>query len=354
MNILKGQELILKEGKPSDLYKKHLEDNMKKLTAMCCLICVIFLSCNTINSTQSNNRSNTAILGELYTERNAGFSMRIPSGWRIRNLGQMYPSVESFSGGDRIGVILFVDTLYYGSASECLDETISTFPQLYTDYEIIERGDFETIYGIKGVYITIIATMYGQQTRIRSYFFKNEENGNVLGISCNTRAYYSARYDAIFDECVKTFMWLPVRLGELYVERDAGFSMYIPKNWSIRDLGQKYSSAVGFIEGEPSMIDFAYQYYSGQISDYINEYQIMYPESTIIKGDTFETINGLRGEYITVHWSGNDFNFKQNIYIFLNENNNYIMAIFCTTSATLGTRYDAMFDKCVKTFSWLQ
>jgi hypothetical protein len=60
---------------------------MKKLFIVFCLFSALFVNCRGKNAAQGYN---SEIHGELYTEKDAGFSMYIPKGWEIKDMYQKY------------------------------------------------------------------------------------------------------------------------------------------------------------------------------------------------------------------------------------------------------------------------
>ena len=55
---------------------------MKKAMILCCILAVIFVL--NISAQQ---------LGDIYTERSAGFSMSMPAGWQTQDFNQKYLSI---------------------------------------------------------------------------------------------------------------------------------------------------------------------------------------------------------------------------------------------------------------------
>lgn len=145
--------------------------------------------------------------------------------------------------------------------------------------------------------------------------------------------------------------------GELYVERTAGFSMYIPKDWEIRDMSQKYLMVFGPVDGDfsPNII-FGDEAYSGSLPEYIeaavSQLSNFYADLEIIENETFTTNTGLQGMYITLLGRINDVQARQRIYLLQNKGATSVMLITGTTLAISGEKYDSLFDECVKTFNW--
>lgn len=145
--------------------------------------------------------------------------------------------------------------------------------------------------------------------------------------------------------------------GELYIEGNGSFSMYIPKGWEIRDMNQKYLMIIGpIVDNFGLNINFGDEQYSGPISEYINAliFQLsqFYAEFEVIMNESFMTNSGLQGRYITLFGRLNEVHARQRVYFIQNTNGTAIMVISCSASFASGDRYDSLFDESVKTFTW--
>ncbi|MDR2864184.1 MAG: hypothetical protein LBV68_01055 [Spirochaetaceae bacterium] len=145
--------------------------------------------------------------------------------------------------------------------------------------------------------------------------------------------------------------------GIHFIEKDAGFSMYAPKNWGTVDANQKYKMLMGAAENNFSPnINFGDEQFSGKISDYLEACLELFPQIfadfEVLERFDFQTNSGLQGECVTTQARLNDIHVRQRIYIIPNKKNTAIMDITCTVSPSMGTKYDDVFDNCVKTFEW--
>jgi hypothetical protein len=146
-------------------------------------------------------------------------------------------------------------------------------------------------------------------------------------------------------------------LGEHYVEKNVGFSMYIPKNWELIDFNQKYLVARGpAVNNYSPNITFGDEQYSGPISDYINAVlsyvSQIYADFEILQKGNFITNSGLQGEYVTFHGRINEIIVRQRLYVIPNSSRTVVMGITGTAGIVHGDMYDSLFDECVKTFDW--
>jgi hypothetical protein len=181
---------------------------MKKLFVAFCFLGILFVGCISTGNVESSNQGfNNEIHGELYVERNAGFSMYIPKGWEIRDMNQKYlmamgPVEDNFSPN-----INFGDDQYSGAISEYIDAVIAQLSQLYVDLEIFENEKFTTNIGLQGRYITLSGRMNEIHVRQKLYLMQNKKGTAIMVITGTVLFASGEKYDALFDECVKTFNW---------------------------------------------------------------------------------------------------------------------------------------------------
>jgi hypothetical protein len=144
--------------------------------------------------------------------------------------------------------------------------------------------------------------------------------------------------------------------GELFVEKSAGFSMYIPQGWGTIDLNQKYLVVVGPREDNfsPNIV-FGDEQYAGSVSEYVDKIIAQISkiyDAEVIENEVFITNTGLQGRY--AKWSArmNETHARQIGYFIKNKSGTAIMVIACSVASAGGTKYDELFEECVKTFNW--
>jgi hypothetical protein len=145
--------------------------------------------------------------------------------------------------------------------------------------------------------------------------------------------------------------------GIHFIEKNAGFSMFVPKNWEIIDANQKYKMLMGETENNFSPnINFGDEQFTGTVSEYIEACLELFPrfftDFEVLEKTDFTTNNEIQGGRITTQGRLNDIQVRQRIYFIPNKRNTVIMGITCTVSPAMGTKYDNIFDNCVKTFEW--
>ena len=146
-------------------------------------------------------------------------------------------------------------------------------------------------------------------------------------------------------------------LGDLYIERTAGFIMFMPSGWQTMDFNQKYLMIIGPLEnGFTPNIGFADDTFSGSLSDYRDDVLLIlgqfYSDLTVISKGSFSTNSGLQGEYTVIQGRMGEVNIRQKIFLFPNTSGAGIMVITGTAPAANGEKFDPIFDECVKTFRW--
>ena len=169
---------------------------MKKSLILFCILTVLFAK--TIYSQQ---------LGDLYTERNAGFTMSMPLGWQTIDFNQKYLMIMGPEDGGLSPNIGFGDEAYNGSISAYIDIVIPLVQQLFSDFTLVERSSFTTNAGVTGEYVTYFATMGAIRVRQKLYVFPNRRGTAVMAITGTAPGNSGSRYDAVFDASVKTFNW---------------------------------------------------------------------------------------------------------------------------------------------------
>ena len=149
--------------------------------------------------------------------------------------------------------------------------------------------------------------------------------------------------------------------GELYIEENAGFSMYIPKRWEIRkNINYEYSMIIGPIENNylPNII-FLDASYSGSIPSLLNDTIVSLRQEqgvsnfNVLERGTLETFQGILVNYVAVQSIRVDgINRLQRLYMLPNKNGNIVMLITCTIPPSSNNRYNTVLDECVETFNW--
>jgi hypothetical protein len=169
-----------------------------------CLSAVLLISYAVNAGAQSTN---SEILGEHYVEKNAGFSIYIPRDWELFDFNQKYlvarsPAVNNYSPN-----ITFGDDQYSGPISDYISAVLFLISQLYSDFEIVQKGNFTTHSGLQGEYVTFHGRMNEISVRQRLYVIPNSNRTAIMAITGTAGIIHGDMYDSLFDECVKTFDW---------------------------------------------------------------------------------------------------------------------------------------------------
>ena len=150
---------------------------------------------------------NTEVLGRQYIEKKAGFTMFMPKDWGTLDAKQEYlvamgPSENNFSPN-----IIFVDEKYSGPISVYIDGAIEQLSQTFDDFRVIEKGAFETLQGIQGGYFLSQGKLNETNVRQKFYVVPNKKGNMVMNVACTISLASGNKYDLIFNECAKTFVW---------------------------------------------------------------------------------------------------------------------------------------------------
>ena len=169
---------------------------MKKTVILPLLISIVFIQCATLNQQ-----------GNLHTDRSGGFSLVKPDGWQAMDVSQKYmalvgPEENGFSPN-----IILVDEAYSGSISFYMDSAINLISELFTNFRLLDRSAFTTNAGVTGEFIYYTATMGNVSVRQRMFVFPNRRGNMIMAISCTAPVINGERFEEIFDEAIKTFIW---------------------------------------------------------------------------------------------------------------------------------------------------
>jgi hypothetical protein len=182
---------------------------MKKLFVVFCLLGILLVSCTTTSTgkTSGDQGFNSEIHGDLYIERNLGFSMYVPKGWETRDMNQKYlmvmgPTVDNFTPNFNFG-----DEKFSGSLLDYIDAVLVHLKRFYTELDVLESGDFTTVKGIEGKYITLLGRINEIQARQKLFILPNKTKTGIMLITGTAPPDDGEMYDFLFDECVKTFAW---------------------------------------------------------------------------------------------------------------------------------------------------
>jgi len=146
-------------------------------------------------------------LGGLYTDRNAGFTMSMPRGWRTVDFNLGYLSIV---GPEYSGItpnIGFGEDEYAGSVSEYIDALVSYFSLIFSNFRLLDRSNFRTNAGVVGESITYQGSMGAVTVRQKVYVFPNRRGNAVMVITATAPVTGGERFDTIFDASVRTFNW---------------------------------------------------------------------------------------------------------------------------------------------------
>jgi hypothetical protein len=146
-----------------------------------------------------------------------------------------------------------------------------------------------------------------------------------------------------------------------YVETEGGFAVVPPDGWKVVDnpnsdykvfMESMFPGAGNFIPN----VNFVIEPYNRPLDDYI-EYSINQLKSelnaTIIRQQDFKTAKGLNGKKIITTLEREKSLYRMLFYVFPNKEGYYMIAT-AASLASSGEKYDAAFDKSMKTFEWIE
>jgi hypothetical protein len=179
---------------------------MKKILSIYCFLAILFINSASGGYAQNNN---SEVLGELFVSINSDFSMYIPRGWEIVDFSVQYQVVRGPADNNFVPNLTFGVDEYSGPITEYIDQAIEVISVFYTEFKILQRGNFVTDSGYQGEIIIIQGNIGNMgAVRQRLYCFRSTNGTSIIGITGTASAAHGGRYDVIFDECLKTFNWL--------------------------------------------------------------------------------------------------------------------------------------------------
>jgi hypothetical protein len=145
--------------------------------------------------------------GIQYVEDNGGFSIYAPKGWQLVEgdsdfLIMMGDVEDNFTPNITFNLMKFG-----GKVSELIDAGIVEFPNIFTNFKLLDRGSFTISNGIKGEYILTQSSMGNLEMRQKMYLLPNKKNTEIMAIYCTVSPATGGKYDLAFDDSVKTFNW---------------------------------------------------------------------------------------------------------------------------------------------------
>jgi hypothetical protein len=177
---------------------------MKKLTIICGLLALALISCATVKNPENPN---SELLGDLFSERNAGFSMYIPKGWQALDYNQKFLMITGPVDNKFTPNIGFADEQYSGNLAVYIDLVLVHLSDMYTDLQVSQREAFTTNSGLRGEHVTIIFKFNNIEVRQKMFVLPNKKQDMVIAITCTAEAAHGDKYDKLFNETVKTFYW---------------------------------------------------------------------------------------------------------------------------------------------------
>lgn len=168
------------------------------------MACFLLIGCVSQNAKQDIN---TDDFGIHFVEKNGGFSMYAPKDWETLDANQKYLILMGERENNFSPNINFGDEQFTGTVSEYTDACLELLPQILADFELLERTEFTTNNRIQGECITTQGRINEIQVRQRVYLIPNKKNTAIMSIVCSVSLIMGAKYDNIFDNCIKTFEW---------------------------------------------------------------------------------------------------------------------------------------------------
>jgi hypothetical protein len=170
-------------------------------------VILILLSCATNNYLpQANNFTQGE---QRFIEETGGFSLMIPNSWRVANApGIEYKVIIAPSEGGSTPVIVFAIEAFVDSLDTMLDRLLEGWKVSHSGgdgFELVYRGDFVTLNGIKGKKIIFNASSHGQRYQQVHYCFPGMNH--TFYAVCTVKLEAGNIFNDRFDRIMETFEW---------------------------------------------------------------------------------------------------------------------------------------------------
>jgi hypothetical protein len=138
---------------------------------------------------------------------------------------------------------------------------------------------------------------------------------------------------------------------------EGDFTINIPAGWQLQNYGLKYNIIFGPADGGFSPnINFVEEAFTGTASEYIDAaLQLLanfYNNFRLLSRGSFTTNSGLQGEHIVYQAELNNVNVWMKQYAIRSRSGTTIMIISGGAAPALGSKYESLYDDCIKTFNW--
>ncbi|MDR2499883.1 MAG: hypothetical protein LBD37_02225 [Treponema sp.] len=152
-----------------------------------------------------------ASVGTRYYERTGGFSLCLPESWEAVDFPGLQYQVIISQGEDETARpnITFYDEPFQDSLGAYVDAVLEEARKSAGGFTLVERGAL-TAGTVRGERVIIESNREGRAFRQFLYFFPGPGGQNrALVATATVLAGSPPSFDALFDETMKTFEWVP-------------------------------------------------------------------------------------------------------------------------------------------------
>jgi hypothetical protein len=133
--------------------------------------------------------------------------MYAPKGWQLMEGEREYLIMIGDIEDDFTPNITFNLIMYGGKVSEVIDASLAEFPSIFSDFNLLDRGNFITNNKVKGEYILSQSALGDIRMRQKMYLLPNKKNTAMMAVYCTVSPDTGGKYDFTFDDSVRTFDW---------------------------------------------------------------------------------------------------------------------------------------------------
>jgi hypothetical protein len=167
---------------------------MKKPVFICLLFAVLFaVNISAQNATVPHSEGD--------------FSINVPAGWQLTNLGLKYAALMGPADGGFSPNMNFIEEDFPGTVTYYIDIAIPMLQSVYNNFQLIRRGNFTTDSGLQGEYIVIQAEIFNTPVWMKQYILQSKSGTTLMIISTGAAVTLADKYEELYDGCAKTFNW---------------------------------------------------------------------------------------------------------------------------------------------------
>ena len=134
------------------------------------------------------------------------YSFTVPAGWSTEEFqGLRYKVSRDKPRNNYSSNIFIIDEDFRGTLDDYAKKNLKMLGTGMKVFQIIERSEFVTRYGIKGIKLRFVSEQAGRLLRQTQYYF--EKGNDKYIVTCSALADGGQALDKVFDKSMETFQF---------------------------------------------------------------------------------------------------------------------------------------------------